>query len=625
MLIQRKKLAVQGSSAEVTTPVWKGGVENSYSANGQTSNMTLADATVENGILSSKLLKIISPLPFESGHEPTPSNRPRPRVVPPPTRPVPGQPNPEEFVYSEYHMSFGVASGYTGIQSFTSFWDEMHGAASWEKLLKGAGQISQQKLFAQASNILNAWFSRKDKNTYFGTSDGRWDLVTDKGVVRHENGHFVIDMQAPALASFYGASMHEGLADAIATLFERDPELGEDQGKIDSGAAEGRGKRNSYNQLTRTEVIFNAQQRMSQDQQIQGLQVDPHEMGKVFSGFYWAIGEYFHKLFTGRERNPALDVEKLDKLAAKEALKIATSTALFLGTRWMTPMDFVRAALQAIDSLAAAGKFDSRINVAELKQFALAEAEKRELNSALESEMLTENAKPLELTAREDEAAALEALSKTPLSRFINSLELSPIGAPIDGPNGEQIKRFVVRRVLQVDGRPVSARLEDDYLTLIVAKDGTYTAQLGVLSQAPIRPQMIVPRGVFGFSEENSANTAVSIMTEQPFVNTGANQPTQPFVNLKAWAREDLRKLSKPAPESSANFMDEKAENPLVKLLGSVAESKMNKGEFSRELVFRNGVLQAKLMVGDFIYYAPVQENGAIGTPERQLDIIAEY
>lgn len=79
-----------------------------------------------------------------------------------------------------------------------------------------------------ATDNANAYYSRDHNHVVMGRSSGQLSLGSDRDILVHEIGHYLIhqisgfDTQQP-----FAGALHEGIADVFAALMHNDPEIGE--------------------------------------------------------------------------------------------------------------------------------------------------------------------------------------------------------------------------------------------------------------------------------------------------------------------------------------------------------------------------------------------------------------
>lgn len=220
--------------------------------------------------------------------------------------------------------------------------------------------------------FVNAYYFPPDEDLSFGDGMGRFSLATDGDVLVHEAVHWVIDVINPTLGEgflAFGQSIHEGVADAVTALFFGDPQIGEDFNKFKNGAGYPGGLRSVHN--TRT---F----RNTQD-------LDPHELGKVISGYWWSLYEGIHALLRQRNAVDALKSPALyEGLARRAAIKIALTNTGSYRAPSPGPADFIEATVTAVKELAQVGELEEltkhNVDVASVVALARQEGVAREFS-----------------------------------------------------------------------------------------------------------------------------------------------------------------------------------------------------------------------------------------------------
>lgn len=237
-----------------------------------------------------------------------------------------------------YHSLTGL-SIYLGLQGFDM--DTMIGKSK-------NGRITAH---ADAVEDMNAWFSPQSEEETFGTSGGKWDLASDNDVTKHETGHFVLHRLHPGLTSWYsaeGGAIHEGFADALAALYENDPEMSEDFLPATGKAP------------TKTDGLRNVNNALTLEQA--GSEV--HDRGRAYGGFFWGLKKRVEtKIGQGRE---------LSNYAADMIARSAVNHGAFYTTSKPKPVDFVRAVTKGAEALAKVNKLG--MDFAQFRQFIIAEA-----------------------------------------------------------------------------------------------------------------------------------------------------------------------------------------------------------------------------------------------------------
>ncbi len=143
-------------------------------------------------------------------------------------------------------------------------------------------------------NLANAFYFPANEDVTLGDGQGRFLLGTDGDIVLHETSHWVIDQINPLLAEGYfsaGMSIHEGCADGLTVLYFDDAQLAEDYGFLKFGRPTMHGLRTANNSHTLRDFLDGP-----------NGSLDPHEIGKVYNGFFWSLAQRFDALL--KERNP---------------------------------------------------------------------------------------------------------------------------------------------------------------------------------------------------------------------------------------------------------------------------------------------------------------------------------
>lgn len=218
--------------------------------------------------------------------------------------------------------------------------------------------------------MVNAFYFPPNEDLNFGDGLGRFSLATDGDILVHEATHWVVDVINPTLGDgflAFGQAIHEGTADAVTALFFGDPQIGEDFNTFNHGVGYPGGIRSVHN----TRTFRNT------------TSPDPHELGKVISGYYWSMYERIHALLKQRNpvdasRNPAL----YEGLARQATIKIALTNAGSYRAPSPGPTDFIEATATAAQELAQVGELEEltkhNVDVASVVALARAEGVARE-------------------------------------------------------------------------------------------------------------------------------------------------------------------------------------------------------------------------------------------------------
>lgn len=579
----QKPFVSAANSEQVSTPVWANNEPNAYSANGKTENVVLPGIKKGATKLHANNVLIKGLAAFRAGVGPKDKHNDK----------------------SEKPDSFGQAQAYWGLMLLRAAMEDLEGAGSFAKLIRSKSGIADMIINVNSSAQTNAYYMPNTENLHFGTSDKKWDLATDSDVVVHEGGHYVLDHKAPGLTNIgsvlfgYGRAIHESYGDALSAFIFRDPELAEDFGQVLERASKGKGLRNANNeQKAGSSSIF-------------GIFDDPHTTGLGFAGFSWSLGEYMHKVLTGKTRNQKQDAEKLDATAARQSLALLLTFPLYLGSKYPSREDFVRAHLQAVDSLKAAGKLDPRLDAKALKDAIQKEAVKRGMVAApiatkpKKSGWFGSMPASLHLPAKTTEQNVREVVleySKLTTQGF----GARPMGEALSGPNGEKIIRFQLTKAAVINGAIVDAVVEDDYVTAIQQSNGYVETQFGVLGQMLERAE----RSNFGPTKEVSLTEA----------KLDAARPVQSaaFADLATFAQKDVGQMILENKGLRAVSNKEATSDPVraeARFLAADSQRTILEGKTQKEFVWLGGTLRAKLVAGGITYYAPVQKDGTLGAP----------
>ena len=194
-----------------------------------------------------------------------------------------------------------------------------------ESLQKDGRNNGIARLKANGISDMNAYYSPTDNEMVFGTSGGRWHLASDKDVVVHELGHYVLDHINPNMV-YRGDSgaIHEAFGDVMAAFIFNDPEMSEDFGAMraahgeDFDAREGLFLRNVDNDLTLAQA---------------GTQV--HDRGRVYGGMMWRVKERVAEIVGD------------DEEAAELMLGVVAKHGFFYNTTTVKPEQFVEALISS--------------------------------------------------------------------------------------------------------------------------------------------------------------------------------------------------------------------------------------------------------------------------------------
>lgn len=197
-----------------------------------------------------------------------------------------------------------------------------------------------------APGLANAFYFPPGEELIIGDGLGRLPLATDGDILVHETMHWVIDVINPTLGEGFldfGTAIHEGVADAVAALYFRDPQIGEDFNRFKNGIGYSGGVRSVQNTRTFRNIGH----------------IDPHELGKVISGYFWSLFGRIHALL--RERNAAdaaRDPARYEDLARRATIKLAIANTASYRTPSPGPADFVEATAAAAQELAQVGELE---------------------------------------------------------------------------------------------------------------------------------------------------------------------------------------------------------------------------------------------------------------------------
>lgn len=146
-------------------------------------------------------------------------------------------------------------------------------------------------VYVNEPNLENAFFDPTNGTLTFGDGKNKWHFASDGDILVHEAGHLIVHLINPTLSEdFYsaGPAIHEGVADVLAAIFFKDPEIAEDSGIWQSGAPTKDGLRSVANN-SRLQALKTA---------------EPHEVGKIYGRFFWSM--YQRILAKLGNKNPAM-------------------------------------------------------------------------------------------------------------------------------------------------------------------------------------------------------------------------------------------------------------------------------------------------------------------------------
>lgn len=600
----RVRVRTSGGDGEVpmwqVTPLWVS--ENEHASKGATEAGPLLGIKPGATELKSDHIAVTGKAPYEGGRQPSDAHETR----------------------TYYHDSFTQSVLYHGLQRMAGLYDSFELGMKYGDVVAAKSRKTHAVANANAMEQLNAYYMPTTEATSFGVAieDGKpaWDLGADSNVALHEAGHYNLDHLLPGL-SYWGdaGALHEGYGDAQAAFLTRDPEIAEDFSKV--MGAPGEPLRNVVN-----------------DKTFENTSDEVHDRGKVFGGLLWELGEHLHEALTGKARTrvPA-DAEALDADAAHAALKILWTFPIFLGSRAPTRKDFVRALHQAVDSLASAGKLPAKVDIKKLHGAIDTEAAKRGFSSTPTDSI----GDPIPLTGigtgRGPEVEGLRAAGLDP--RVFSATLISEVR----GPQGEVISRYEVSRRVNVEGRsgiPVNVPIEDDVLTVIRAPNGAYSAQVGLLRayrEKPTTATVPVLNAMIGEAAQMTRSVAVALPISQETL----------LDQLRDYARGDLARQLNPTPGKVSHGGDvrtqrgpgdvvagvpgdtEGSSTPATHrqttdehLVQSAQDTLQGADGGAGQLVWRRGVLSARLELGTLTYYAAIAPDGTLGTPVAEKAVI---
>lgn len=218
-------------------------------------------------------------------------------------------------------------------------------------------------------NTINAYYNPPAENILVGDGEGRCQIATDHDILLHESGHWVIDTINPTLADGFlglGMAVHEGGADAIAALKTSDAQIGEDFNVCRHGYGYAGGVRSVNNTRTFRNVT----------------DPDPHEVGKVFSGFWWSLAQRLDGALRSRDPRLAAHPAEAWALARKATIKLVFTNAGSYKAPSPLPVDFIDATVAAAKGLIDAEELNELtahgVDLARITQEVQAEATSRE-------------------------------------------------------------------------------------------------------------------------------------------------------------------------------------------------------------------------------------------------------
>lgn len=261
-------------------------------------------------------------------------------------------------------------------------------------------------------NFNNAFYMPSDEDLNFGDGMGALLFATDGDIVLHETSHWVIDMVNPKLAegSFgAGYSIHEGCADVLPALFFGDAQIAEDIGFIKNPWGTMHGLR-TVNNSTTFPKLFGGK----------SIEMDPHIIGKVYSGFWWSVSKKLEKLL--KKSNPSdyrVNRAKYNQLARHATMKLVINHIAEYKPGTMQFSDFRDASIRSARSLIKAGVLfeltDHGVDLASIERVINSEAKARGIDFIIEQETAVPSKKvatKLVVSERQGRTIAYKALQK---------------------------------------------------------------------------------------------------------------------------------------------------------------------------------------------------------------------
>ena len=192
----------------------------------------------------------------------------------------------------------------------------------------------------------NAFYMQSDEDLSFGDGMGALLFATDGDIVLHETSHWVIDMINPNLISSYfgaGLSIHEGCADVLPALYFGDAQIAEDIGFIKNARGTMHGLR-TVNNSSNFKDIFGGK----------SIEMDPHIIGKVYSGFWWSVSKKLESRLRINNSDYKQNKAKYNRLARQATMKLILVHIASYPSETPKFSDFRAAAIQSARSLVKA-------------------------------------------------------------------------------------------------------------------------------------------------------------------------------------------------------------------------------------------------------------------------------
>jgi len=228
----------------------------------------------------------------------------------------------------------------------------------------------------------NAFYMPSDEDLSFGDGGGALLFATDGDIVIHETSHWVIDMINPNLIeNFFGAglSIHEGCADALAALYFGDAQVAEDIGFIKKERGTMHGLRTVNNNLTFKKLFAG-----------KSLDMDPHVIGKIYSGFWWSVSEKLEARLRIKNPDYSQNRTKYNELARRATMKLILVHIAQYGSGAPKFSDFQGAAIKSARALVESGVIEEMtengVSLKSMERIINAEATRRGVDYVIEQE-----------------------------------------------------------------------------------------------------------------------------------------------------------------------------------------------------------------------------------------------
>jgi hypothetical protein len=288
----------------------------------------------------------------------------------------------------------------------------------------------------------NAFYMPSDEDLNFGDGMGALLFATDGDIVLHETSHWVIDMVNPKLAegSFgAGFSIHEGCADVLPALFFGDAQIAEDIGFIKDKRGTMHGLRTVNNSTTFAKLFGG-----------KSIEMDPHVIGKVYSGFWWSVSKKLETLL--KKSNPSdyrLNRAKYNQLARHATMKLVINHIAEYKSGTLQFSYFRDASIRSARSLIKAGVLfeltDHGVDLASIERVINSQAKARGIDFIIEQETAIPSktvAAKLVVSERQGRAIAYKALQSFFKKKLAERVDIQTARADIKSAVSKSLRQL---------------------------------------------------------------------------------------------------------------------------------------------------------------------------------------